>query len=61
MAAPAEGGKANEAVVATLAAALGIPARAVRIDRGATSPQKVVEIDGLSDDEVRARLSRDAR
>jgi len=55
--APPEGGRANAAVVATLASALGVPASAVRIVRGATSPRKVVEVDGLSDAEMRARLS----
>jgi uncharacterized protein YggU (UPF0235/DUF167 family) len=58
--APPEGGKANAAVVAMLAAALGVPANTVRIVRGATSPRKVVEIDDLSDAEVRARLSATA-
>jgi uncharacterized protein YggU (UPF0235/DUF167 family) len=54
---PAEGGKANAAVTATLAEALGLPASAVRILRGSTSPRKLVEIDGLSESEIDARLA----
>jgi uncharacterized protein YggU (UPF0235/DUF167 family) len=45
-------------VAATLAKALGVSASAVRIVRGATSPRKLVEIEGLSDAEVRERLAR---
>jgi uncharacterized protein (TIGR00251 family) len=55
--APPERGKANAAVAEILAGALGIARRNVRVTRGKTSPRKIVEIDGLSADEVRARLA----
>lgn len=56
VAAPPEKGKANDAVVKLLADALAVPKQQVRVVSGATSPQKVVEIDGLSEVEVQARL-----
>lgn len=40
-----ERGKANAAVEAVLAEALGLPASAVRIVAGAASPRKTAEID----------------
>jgi uncharacterized protein YggU (UPF0235/DUF167 family) len=39
-------GKATEAALAAVAAALGVPRRNVRLVRGATSRDKVVEVDG---------------
>jgi uncharacterized protein (TIGR00251 family) len=57
VAAPAQRGKANEAVLRLLAAALGIDRRRLRIVRGATSRQKAVSVDGLDEAEIRARLS----
>jgi uncharacterized protein (TIGR00251 family) len=56
VAAPAQRGKANEAVLRLLAAALGIDRRRLRIVRGQTSRQKVVLVDGLEEAEIRARL-----
>jgi hypothetical protein len=56
VAAPAERGKANEAALRLLAAALGLPRERLRIVRGQTSRQKVVAIQGLDEAEVRARL-----
>jgi uncharacterized protein (TIGR00251 family) len=58
--APAEGGKANAAVEATLAEALGVPSSSVRVIRGWTSPRKIVDIVGLSESEVYRRLSKGA-
>jgi len=55
--APPERGKANAAVERLLAAALGTNRDAVRIVSGTTSPQKTVEIEGLSLAEVRRRLA----
>jgi uncharacterized protein len=55
--APPERGKANLAVEALLREALGLSAGATRIVSGASSPRKVVEIVGLSEQEVRQRLS----
>ena len=56
VAAPAQRGKANEAVLRLLAAALGIERRRLRIVRGQTSRQKVVFVDGLDEAEIQARL-----
>jgi uncharacterized protein (TIGR00251 family) len=56
VAAPAERGKANEAVVRLLSTALGLPRQRIRIVRGQTSRQKVIAIEGLDEAEVRARL-----
>lgn len=55
--APAEGGKANEAIEELLAGALGVPTRSVRIVTGRSSPRKVVEVSGISGEEARRRLS----
>ncbi|KPK21212.1 MAG: hypothetical protein AMJ76_03265 [Dehalococcoidia bacterium SM23_28_1] len=54
--APAQRGKANEAVLRLLAAALGIERRRLRIVRGHTTRHKVVSVDGLDEEEIRARL-----
>jgi len=55
-AAPVDGA-ANAAVVAVLAAALGVAKSAVRIVGGARSRLKVVEVSGLGAAEVRRRLA----
>ena len=60
VAAPAERGRANEALVALLAGSLGVPRRAVTIVRGAASRQKVVEVEGLSTEQALALLSAQA-
>jgi uncharacterized protein len=52
---PAEG-RANEALCEFLADTLGLHRRAITLLRGDTSRQKLVRIDGLSLDQVRARL-----
>jgi uncharacterized protein (TIGR00251 family) len=57
VAAPPERGKANAAVEELLAEVLGLPRGAVKIVSGATSARKVVEIVGLSEAEIRRRLS----
>ena len=54
--APAEGGKANVAIEAAIADRLGIAKACVRVVAGATSPRKLVEITGLSESEIYARL-----
>ena len=56
VAAPAERGKANEAVIRLLAGALGLPRQQLRIVRGQTSRRKVIAIEGLDEAEARARL-----
>ena len=56
VAAPPERGKANDAVVALVAGALGIPASRVTVVRGATSRDKLLQVEDVSEDEVRRRL-----
>jgi uncharacterized protein (TIGR00251 family) len=56
LAAPPVDGAANDALVAFLAAALGVPRRQVTIVSGATSRDKRVRIEGLDEGAVRARL-----
>ena len=60
LAAPPADGAANEALIEVLADALGIARGAVRIVSGATSRGKVVEVDGVSVENV-ARLARTFR
>lgn len=50
-------GEANEALVKLLARTLGVPKSTVAIQRGGQSRTKIVEIDGLSGDEVKSRLT----
>jgi hypothetical protein len=52
---PAEG-RANAAVCALLAKALGLPKRAVQVQRGASSRDKVVSIEGMDEREVKRCL-----
>jgi uncharacterized protein len=54
--APPEKGKANAAVAAILAKALGLAARDVSLAAGAGSPRKEFFLLGLSSGEVRKRL-----
>ena len=54
--APAERGKANAAVKKILADALHVPKAAIEIVSGITTPRKVVEIRGLTADELYERL-----
>jgi uncharacterized protein (TIGR00251 family) len=56
--APPVDGAANAELVDTLAEALSLPKRNVAIVRGETGRAKLVEVRGLSADEVRARLER---
>ena len=55
--APAEDGRANRVVVALLATALGVREAAVRVTRGPSSREKVIEVDGLDPEDARRRLS----
>jgi hypothetical protein len=55
--APPEKGKANKAVEATICQALDIPLGSVRIVSGHHARQKTVEIDGLSLQDIRRKLS----
>lgn len=54
--APPVEGAANEAVVAVIAEALGVPARAVRIAAGQSGRQKLVDVDGIEASAALARL-----
>jgi uncharacterized protein len=54
--AQAVAGKANTALRRFLAEKLSIPQRAIVLDRGERSRDKVLRIDGLSEEEVRSRL-----
>lgn len=56
MAAPPVEGAANDALRTALAAALGLPRRAVTIASGHRSRDKQVVIEGRSEAEVRAAL-----
>src|SRR5260370_36245925 len=54
--APAIEGKANAALRSFLAEELKIPERAIVLEYGHKSRDKLIRIDGLSEEEVRARL-----
>ena len=54
--APPVDGAANDALVTLLAHRLGLPKRSISIAHGATSRQKIVEITGMTEAEVAARL-----
>jgi len=54
--APPEGGKANEAVIAVLAEALGVRPNQISITRGHTQPRKTLQIQGLDQSTVEQRL-----
>jgi uncharacterized protein len=55
--APAEGGRANEAVVRLLADTMDVPRRSVLLVSGHTARDKVVELEGLEAAEVERRLT----
>jgi uncharacterized protein len=54
--APAVEGKANAALRSFLAEQLEIPERAIVLQRGQKSRDKLIRIEGLSEGEVRSRL-----
>ncbi|MFM2382477.1 MAG: hypothetical protein RL515_464 [Verrucomicrobiota bacterium] len=56
VAAPPEGGQANRAILALLAARLRLPATDVTLVSGAASPAKVVALRGLTAEQAWARL-----
>ena len=52
IAAPPEKGKANAAVLKLLEAELNIGVKSLRIARGRTSAHKMIEIDGLNQNDI---------
>jgi uncharacterized protein (TIGR00251 family) len=56
VAAPPVEGKANDALLRLLAGALGVAPSRLRLVRGRTSREKVVAVEGVSGEDVRARL-----
>ena len=55
--APPVEGKANKALIAFLAEALGVRKSAVSIAMGHAGREKIVDVEGLDGDELRERLS----
>ncbi|PYJ28881.1 MAG: hypothetical protein DMF24_02640 [Verrucomicrobia bacterium] len=55
--APAVEGKANVALRCFLAEKLKVPERAIILQHGQRSRQKVIRVEGLSEEELRARLA----
>jgi len=60
LAAPPVDGAANDELIRFLAKEFGIPRQAVTIISGQTSRQKVVALQGISEETVRARLAAGA-
>ena len=58
VASPPQGGRANEELVATVAAFLGVGRAGVRIVKGATSRRKLLVVEGLGEGELAAALAR---
>jgi uncharacterized protein len=54
--APPVEGRANDAVLRLLARALDVPKSRLTLVRGQTQRNKVVAVEGLTEEEVRARL-----
>jgi uncharacterized protein len=57
VAAPPEGGRANEALVRLLAEALSLPRDAVTLVSGHGARDKIVRLDGLDQTQVERRLT----
>ncbi len=57
LAAPPVDNAANEALVAFIAGALGVPRRQVRLVAGATNRRKLLEIDGMDAATLAARIA----
>ncbi len=54
--APPEKGRANEAIVEMLAERLGLPADAIALASGHSSPAKVIAINGMDDEMLKKAL-----
>ncbi len=57
VAAPAEGGRANEAVLRLVAETLALPRAAVTLVSGHGGRDKIVELDGIDPVEIERRLT----
>ena len=57
VAAPAEGGRANDAVVRLLAETLSVPRHAVKLVSGQSARDKIVELAGIDGSQAERRLS----
>jgi uncharacterized protein (TIGR00251 family) len=57
VAAPAEGGRANDAVVRLLADKLSLPREAVTLVSGHGARDKIVELEGIGPSQIERRLS----
>lgn len=57
VAAPPLEGRANEAVVELMSELLGIKRRQVTVARGTSSRSKLIEVEGLDEADVHARLA----
>lgn len=55
--APAEDGRANDAVLRLLADTLALPLASVKLVSGQTSKDKIVELAGVEPEEIERRLS----
>ncbi len=60
LSAPPVDGAANDALVELLAGLFAVGRRAVRIIAGASSRAKIVEVDGVTEDQVRSLARRGA-
>ena len=56
LAAPPVDGAANEELIRFLAERLGVPRRALRLVAGQAARRKIVDVEGLTDDEAARRL-----
>jgi len=56
--APADQGKANQAVREILAETFHISVASIKIQSGLTSPRKLLRLEGVSEAQVRARLQQ---
>ena len=57
---PPEDGRANRAVAALLAAALGVPPSSVELVRGGAARDKFFRVRGLAPDGLKARLRKES-
>jgi uncharacterized protein (TIGR00251 family) len=58
LAAPPAEGKANQECVRFLAELAGVPRSRVRVVSGAAARTKIVEVEGVAQEELEARLAR---